>query len=273
MIDMKHYNYSPSFAASVVLHTVILLMFVVGFEFTSAMPVVENSDKDMKVISAVIMDSRMPKPEVQPVARPRKVAEKPQIEPVKPPAPTPQELLQQQKLLDAQIEQDAIAINARQQEQAAKQLLADMKKQAVTDKKLKETALQKEMEKEFKEQTAKSLQQQLLHEQQHAVGAKVRGEVNKYKALILQAISERWLVPAGVDKTLSSELLIRVAPGGMVLDVEVTRTSGDAALDRSARDAVFKASPLPVPDDSDAFDQFRQFVLKMKPQNLVASDA
>jgi colicin import membrane protein len=112
----------------------------------------------------------------------------------------------------------------------------------------------------------------LLNEQKRTSGAKSRGEVNKYKALILQTISQHWLVPSGVDKNLSAELLIRLAPGGTVLDVQVIRSSGSAGLDRSARDAVFKASPLPVPSDSEGFDQFRQFVLKVKPENVIVHD-
>ena len=76
-------------------------------------------------------------------------------------------------------------------------------------------------------------------------------------------------MPTQVDKKLTCELMIRIAPGGMVLDVQVTKTSGDPSLDSSARIAVFKASPLPVPADPQAFAAFRQFILKVKPQNII----
>ncbi|MCW5584401.1 MAG: cell envelope integrity protein TolA, partial [Gammaproteobacteria bacterium] len=95
------------------------------------------------------------------------------------------------------------------------------------------------------------------------------GQVNKYKALILQAISEHWVIPTQANKHLYCELMIRVAPGGMVLEVQVTRTSGDPSLDSSARAAVLKASPLPVPSDPGVFEAFRQFVLKVKPENIL----
>jgi colicin import membrane protein len=55
----------------------------------------------------------------------------------------------------------------------------------------------------------------------------------------------------------------------MVLDVQVTKTSGDPSLDSSARAAVLKASPLPVPSNPDEFDSFRQFALKVKPENIM----
>jgi colicin import membrane protein len=140
------------------------------------------------------------------------------------------------------------------------------------NKKAKQKSLEQAMEKELKDVAAKSLQQQLYHAQQRASGAKVQGIVDKYKALVLQAISQRWLVPPGTDKNLYAELFIHLAPGGAVLDVQITKSSGLLAFDRSARDAVFKASPLPVPDDTVAFNQFRQFVLKVKPDNIITAD-
>jgi colicin import membrane protein len=66
--------------------------------------------------------------------------------------------------------------------------------------------------------------------------------------------------------------MIRLAPGGEVLQVSITKTSGDPSLDSSARAAVLKASPLPVPNDPALFAAFRQFALKVKPENILAQD-
>ena len=124
----------------------------------------------------------------------------------------------------------------------------------------------------LKTQSEASLRDHLLDENIKLQGQQSRqaqGVVDKYKALIIQAISEKWLVPPQSNKKLSSELLIRLAPGGMVLSVDVTKSSGDPALDSSARAAVLKASPLPVPNDTGAFEPFRQFVLKVKPENVI----
>jgi colicin import membrane protein len=123
----------------------------------------------------------------------------------------------------------------------------------------------------LKAQSEKALQQ-LLKEHKQLAGQRsqhMQGVLNKYKALILQAIGQQWVVPSHVDKRLSCELLIRLAPGGVVMEVSVTRSSGDVLLDRSARAAVFKASPLPVPDDILSFEPFRRFVLKVKPETIL----
>lgn len=91
------------------------------------------------------------------------------------------------------------------------------------------------------------------------------GEINQYKALILQQIQQNWIMPAKITD-LSCVLQIQLAPGGVVLDVHLLKSSGNSALDRSAIAAVNKASPLPTPKDSAAFSAFRSFTLTVKPE-------
>lgn len=275
-------NPHSAFLVSVVLHIVILLLLIVSVEFNSVMPVLVNTNEDMKVINATVMNApplpSLPEPTPMPAdpAPPvvHKVEPQPQPTPPKPmPQPVPKPVVDIQK-------QQAIALKLQRKKQLAKQkadmekqLLEDMKKQTIADKLKKQKALQKSLESELQAEAAKSLEKQMQSEERKAGSAKSRGIVNKYKALILQAISRKWLVPSGVNRNLSSELLIKLAPDGSVLDVKVTRSSGDVSLDRSARDAVFKASPLPVPDDKNDFEPFRQFALKVKPTDLINYDA
>lgn len=89
--------------------------------------------------------------------------------------------------------------------------------------------------------------------------------VNSYKTKILQAISSRWIVPSDLSSALSCQLMVQLAPGGVVLSVRLLKSSGDRVLDRSATTAVYKASPLPVPEDPALFDQFRALKLTVRP--------
>jgi len=100
-----------------------------------------------------------------------------------------------------------------------------------------------------------------------ANAARVAGEVDKYKALILNAISQQWILPQNADSSMSSQFRIRLAPNGSVLEVALIRSSGDAILDRSAESAIRKASPLPVPNDATIFNMFREISLTVKPVN------
>jgi colicin import membrane protein len=183
--------------------------------------------------------------------------------------------LEEKKLAEKKLaEKKAQELKKKQQELFAKDLLADIKK--VNDKKAqpKKVDLQAKFAKTLRQQSEESLRQNLLNEKITLTGKLSRqsqGVVDKYKALIIQAIGEHWLVPLQANKTLTSELMIRLAPDGRVLDVTIKRSSGDPALDSSARAAVLKSSPLPVPEGADEFEPFRQFVLKVKPENIVES--
>jgi outer membrane biosynthesis protein TonB len=54
----------------------------------------------------------------------------------------------------------------------------------------------------------------------------------------------------------------------VITSIELVQSSGDAVLDRSARVALLKSSPLPVPQEAALFDQFRSLRIKMSPQEI-----
>ncbi|MCW8950753.1 MAG: cell envelope integrity protein TolA, partial [Sedimenticola sp.] len=68
----------------------------------------------------------------------------------------------------------------------------------------------------------------------------------------------------GISDGLKCTLRVRLAPGGTVLAVSVTNSSGNGAFDRSATAAVYKAEPLPVPTGT-LFDQFRDINFEFDP--------
>ncbi len=71
-------------------------------------------------------------------------------------------------------------------------------------------------------------------------------------AAIHRAVSEVWSRPQGTPINLWADVRVRLLTTGEVEEVEITRGSGDPVFDQSVRDALHRASPLPVPDD-DAF--------------------
>lgn len=275
------------FLTSIVFHIGVILVLILGFDISSTLPVFENTNKN-DVISAVILGDTakskiLPK---QPASKPRQVVQR-QVKPL----PKPKVEPDPQPVKPVEVKKDVIALKkaddkkklaaqkaleaVKQRNLFARDLLADIKKQSDKQKKIKQKQLQAQFQKTLREQSEQSLRQQLLNEEiklQSTQSRQSQGEVNKYKALILQAISDHWVIPTQANRKLFSELMIRLAPGGMVLDVQITKSSGDPSLDSSARAAVLKASPLPVPSDPNAFEAFRQFVLKVKPENVLASD-
>ncbi|KTC93716.1 cell envelope integrity protein TolA [Legionella drozanskii] len=170
----------------------------------------------------------------------------------------------QQQLKKQQEEAEKLAVL--KQKQAEEKLKADkLKEEKVKEELARADKAKAEAEVEKKRQAA-ALQQQAVADA--AKKAQLAGEVDKYKAMIVNAISRQWILPENVDSRLSSQFRIRLAPDGAVLEVSLMRSSGDAVLDRSAQTAIFKASPLPVPSDPDTFNLFRDISLTVRPENV-----
>jgi colicin import membrane protein len=102
-------------------------------------------------------------------------------------------------------------------------------------------------------------QQQMAAQQQQMDG---------YKAQILSLIQSHWRIHE-LNKNLSCVYRIEIAPGGMVLSVTLVKSSGNTALDQSAKVAILQSSPLPVPNDPALFESFRELVLTVSPKSFV----
>ncbi|MBA2711131.1 MAG: cell envelope integrity protein TolA [Tatlockia sp.] len=174
----------------------------------------------------------------------------------------------------AELKSKQLQIQKKQEEEIQKLALL---KQKQAEEKARDSQLKAEQAKEELERAEKAKAELAEKNRQAAVQqaaaeaakrALIAGEVNKYKAMILSAISKKWILPEFVDSGLSSQFRIRLAPDGGVLEVSLTRSSGDSILDRSAQTAIYKASPLPVPTDPGTFELFRDINLTVRPENV-----
>ncbi|HBI22505.1 MAG TPA: cell envelope integrity protein TolA [Legionella sp.] len=176
-----------------------------------------------------------------------------------------QQKIQEEKRLTEMKQQQAHL--QKQQEEMKK--VAELEQKKATE--LARANAQRALKEKADKATADLIQKQQAAAQQAAVeganAARIAGEVDKYKALIIGAISQQWILPQNADSSMSSQFRIRLAPNGSVLEVSLTRSSGDPILDRSAQSAIYKASPLPVPNDPTTFNLFRDISLTVRPIN------
>ena len=92
-----------------------------------------------------------------------------------------------------------------------------------------------------------------------------------YSALIAARIEQNWSRPPSARRGMQCELEIRMVPTGDVIDVKVTKSSGNVAFDRSAIQAVKKIERFNEVKDipSRIFEQyFRTFKLSFNPKDL-----
>jgi colicin import membrane protein len=92
--------------------------------------------------------------------------------------------------------------------------------------------------------------------------------IMSYIAQIQQLINSLWHYPPSAKHDDKLVLRIYLVPTGEIAEVQLVESSGNAALDRSAEQAVWKAVTLPVPKDPVLFEkEFRQFLLPFSPEN------
>lgn len=273
--DSREINsYKFALICAVLLHVALFIFLFIKFAAPHYMTNINNAN----IVNAVAVSSnvlnRLEKtisaPAVPYPVQPKTTLPKP-LSPRTPSKQLELKQLQKEERVSLHKEmQDEIALKKkiekiRQQETKKMQQELQREAQELKNQQRKES-LEREMQNSLRMEK-QQLSKDKAASQQAAQSQQNQGEIDKYKAMILQAISSNWMIPEGIDKNISCLLLVKVAPGGVVLDVILLKSSGNAVLDRSAETAVLKSSPLPVPDNSALFDSFREIKLTVRPDD------
>jgi len=156
---------------------------------------------------------------------------------------------EKRKQTEARAEAEKKQKAAAEKERKEAQAKAEAKAKAEAEKKRQE-----------QERRARELAEQIEAEQQ---AARDQSEIDRFTLLIQTQIENAFTNP---QRGLKCTLLVKMVPGGDVVDAKVVRSSGNVLFDRRAEIAVHKASPLPVPDDPRLFQQMREIEFIFDPQ-------
>lgn len=80
-----------------------------------------------------------------------------------------------------------------------------------------------------------------------------------YQRAVLAKVKENWVPPEGTPSSVSCTVRVKQFPDGEVISASVANSCGSIMLDGSVIRAVYRASPLPKPDDSALLDPELQF--------------
>lgn len=301
-------TYKISLTLAITLHVILVVLFFIKFSSSFTQPTTDENS--INIIQAVAITAPAAAPNQPQPNTPPKVEQpaQPLLQPQQIETPKLQEdtqaiqaakLMQEQKqrVLEQQKEQKEQQAKLKtKQEALIKQQLAEEQKanllaqHLAAEKATAEAEIKKELaqaQKNARVAQAQNLKQTLSNElaqnlnqeskdlkatNQHAaaISSATRGEIDKYKAMIVQAIAQEWIVPQNLADDLVCKILVNVAPDGVVMNATIIQSSGNALLDNSAKTAVLKASPLPVPKDSAIFENFRSLRLIVRPQGIVS---
>jgi colicin import membrane protein len=176
-----------------------------------------------------------------------------------------QQKLEKEKTKELELERKEIALKKQQELEKAKK---DKEKRArdakerkrkeklAADKKKKEREQQEELERietEERELLAAQDMQRLIDEEEAMLASQVAEQrtvtaIQKYFALIGRRIGSVRTVDPSFEIWRKSTVDIKVSPSGDVQYVRTIESSGSKRYDDSVESAVYKASPLPMPD-------------------------
>ena len=121
----------------------------------------------------------------------------------------------------------------------------------------------------LEQEEAQNARDEAIQKEAQAKQAKEQQQqVADYSSQINALIQSVWRFPPSAKHDEEVMLRVYLVPTGEVTEVFLLQSSGNAALDRSAEQAVWKVATFPVPQDAGLFEkEFRQIVLKLKPEN------
>ncbi|MCI0508960.1 cell division and transport-associated protein TolA [Chromohalobacter marismortui] len=118
---------------------------------------------------------------------------------------------------------------------------------------------------------ASSLDELISEEQQSIANAEQASEAaNGFKNLVRRYVEQSWNLPSNISSDLRAIVQIQLLPTGELVSATILQSSGNSTFDRSAINAIEKASPFREMSKLDASvrDQFREFNLDFNPEDI-----
>lgn len=237
-------------ALAVLVHLIFAAVLVFGVDWQT---------KEAAPVMAELWNS-LPAPEPKPVSKPEPEPEpvpRPEPKPQPKPVPKPEPKLEQPKPVKADIE-------LKDKEKKRKE---EALKKAEAEKKLKERVLKEQHAMLEAEQEALNKQRVAAEAARQQVAAQTAAQrlMNDAISRISSHIRRFIIMPPDVVGNPQAEFEVSLIPTGEVLNVKLSRSSGNPAYDNAVERAIRKASPLPLPNDPSLVGRFRELKLKFRP--------
>ena len=245
-------SYALPLFAALAFHAGVGLVFVRGFTASEDIAQVITP----KVVNATLMVVEPPAQNKRPPA-PAKPA------PAAPVANKPS-AAERKRLVEEQL----AAEQAKRAEQVAKDR-AEAQRQKQRQKEL-EAQRRRERLAALGDFADDSLQQSLEAEAEQIQDNDVQQQVQTFQAGIYDLVRKNWSRPPSARNGMQVRFLVELIPTGELLSVTLVDSSGSAAFDRSAEQAIRRARRFDVPQDNSVFEaNFRRFYFLFRPEDLL----
>ena len=247
------------------------------------------------LVLALIMHHWAPEREERDAVKPRFIEAKilqmkpPVAEPEQPkPAPKPEVDTQAQQRAEEQKrrEEQQAREEAERQRQEAKRQEMERQKELERQQQLKKEAerkrqeelerqreqeRQKELARQREQARQEDLAQSLAREEAMLEQQEMQQQVGTYVDYMAGLVASNWSRPPSARRGMEVLLKLNLGSAGRVVGVQVAKSSGNAAFDRSAEQAVWKVEQFTRLQEMDPAlyqSEFRQMYLLFKPEDL-----
>lgn len=296
-------KYPKAFAAAIIGHVLVALLFSVSFQWAK----LPEPPTEVDVVQATAIDESQVQAEIKKLRdqeQHRKDQETDRVRKLEEQAEQARKQREQEQQQIAELEtqkkqeverKKQLESERKQAEEATKKAsdakrIAEQKAKQADDerKRIENQRLAAELEKKRLEDIAKQAREEArkaLEAQRQAEDQKLRDQqmreenerlksardkqvndtVRSYIAQIRQKVERNWIEPGTMRDGMSCTVAVKMMPSGEVLDVRITKSSGDRIFDDSVETAVRRAAPLPLPPDTSLFSHFRDLEFVFKP--------
>ncbi len=155
----------------------------------------------------------------------------------------------------------------RQQEEARRKAEEERRRKLEAERRRREEARRRAEAERRRREAEEALKRQLAAEEARlAAERRARRELSRYMALIKQKVERSWTRPPTWRSGMACEVKVRLLPSGDVARVQTLACTGDKLSDQSVTQAVYRAAPLPLPQDPELRGRFREIRFVFKPQ-------
>lgn len=227
-------------AATLALHGVILAFLLLRFQSDNATRTIEARVLPPSVINATLIDASSLKPKPKP---------KPAAKPAPKPAPKPVQRSQPKPAAAAPPKPELVRAEPKAEPEPEPRISPE----------------------ELAEISRRELAASMAAEDASAVTVTAEQMAASYAALIRETVTSYWSRPPSARNGMEALLELQLIPTGEIVSVSVKESSGDAAFDRSALNAIDRAGSFPELKNlpSREFEKtFRRFRLLFRPEDL-----
>jgi colicin import membrane protein len=268
-MSRDQYNIIP-ITMAVIVHGLVFGGLVVAFDFAQptrlAVP--------LAIEATLITEENLPPP-------PPPVVEEPEPEPEPEPDNSEAERLQLEEAkrqADMQAEQERIKLQQEEDRQRRQAEETERKRREEEELERRRAEAERKRQEDLERQRAENerlrreaeeaelqrRRQQEIEAEENRLAAMQADDSVRWIFALQSQISRNFVPPASAPIDLECVVDVRILPGGTVVNVEIGRCNGDDAVHRAIEAAVFKASPLPEPENPSVFQ--RDLRITFKPE-------